>query len=52
MQPEEDGSDPVQAQPYIDLFRRRLSLLIPMVIIYLAAQKYLINGITFNGVKA
>ena len=26
--------------------------LIPMVIIYLAAQKYLINGITFNGVKA
>ena len=35
VQPEEDGSDPVQAQPYIDLFRRRLSLLIPMVIIFL-----------------
>jgi len=26
--------------------------LIPMIIIYLAAQKYLINGITFTGVKA
>ena len=26
--------------------------LIPMVLIYLAAQKYLINGITFTGVKA
>ena len=26
--------------------------LIPMIVIYLAAQKYLINGITFNGVKA
>lgn len=26
--------------------------LIPMVLIYMAAQKYLINGITFTGVKA